>query len=233
MLEIPKNTFIPRNQEERRKIEIEEKKKMDLFQEKIENELGNIKIIPVENVVPNGIFPISQKCSEYSNLPYGKIGTIKSSACGALALEYAFRVNGYNLNFKELIWEIVEKGYRGYIFNDVGKIVDGCGTEYSLFDSVAVRVENLYEIVEHLRTSMICILVENEIYHQDETRKGNHFINLIGIDQKQNAIFMDGNQITNNGHPEEAVVKKKFNEIVLGFRCAWVWEKEKMKRCLK
>lgn len=233
MLKIPENAFFPKNLQERENLDKREKGEMDLFQEMMRNDLERITVRAIEPTVPYDIFPISQKASEYSDIPYGKVSTIGDGGCGPLAMEYAIRVNGFNVDFKELVEEISKKGYRGYIYDEDGNIVDGCGTEYSLFDNMADKLYNVSQILNELKKSVICILIENSVYNQDPKRKGNHFITIIGIDENENAIFMDGNLITDSNHPEAALVKKPFRKMALGFRGAWAWNKEKMEMYLK
>lgn len=230
MLRIPENRFFPKNQAERKKLDQKEQAEMDSFQKRMRKDLSKVDIQEIEPALGIEVFPISQKASEYSDMPYGKVSTVGDAGCGPLAMEYAIIANGFFVNFEGLVEEISNKGYRGYIYDDNGNIVDGCGTEYSLFDNTADRLYDVYEILERLRKNFICILIQNEVYHQDPKRKGNHFITLVGIDDEQNAIFMDGNLIMDEAYPDEALIKKPFKEVALGFRGAWAWNKEKLEK---
>ena len=231
-MNFPEST-IPQNREERKYIDKLELLKRDKFHETIlENVKHNYKFSTIEKL-PLNVFPLSQKCSQYSNLPYGKISTIGQAGCGPLAVEYALRLLGFSFNFKDIISECVEKNYRGYIYNDNNEIIDGSGTKYSLFSNIATELYNLDEILYFLEKGCpITILIQNSIYHDDENRSGNHFVTLVGIDYSQNAILMDGNKITDNNNPSTALVRKPFSKILLGLRGAWAWEKEKIKNLI-
>ena len=120
------------------KLDEKENYEMDLFQERMKSDLEKIKIHAIKPIVPKGIFPISQKNSAFSDLPYGKISTVSNAGCGPLAMEYAFRVNGFNVDFEELVNEVSKKGYRGYIYDEAGNIgkryrrQDEIGTPYCI-----------------------------------------------------------------------------------------------------
>ena len=230
MLKIPRNCICPKNQKERMKLDEKENYEMDLFQERMKSDLEKIKIHAIKPIVPKGIFPISQKNSAFSDLPYGKISTVSNAGCGPLAMEYAFRVNGFNVDFEELVNEVSKKEYRGYIYDEAGNITDGCGTEYSLFDNTAERLYDVYQILKKLQESVITILIQNLVYNRDKNKKGNHFISLIGIDEEQNGIFMDGNLIIEN--TKQAMVRKTFKEMALGFRGAWAWNRKEIEKYL-
>lgn len=228
-MNFPKSS-IPKSRKERKYIDKLELKKRDKFQKTIlENMKYNYKF-SIINKLPLNIFPISQKYSPYSNLPYGKISTIGQSGCGPLAVEYALRLLGFSFNFEDIVSECVEKGYRGYVYNENNEIIDGCGTKYSLFSNIATELYNLDDILYFLEKGCpITILIQNSIYHNNKSRNGNHFVTLIGIDSFQNAILMDGNKITDVNIPSDALVRKPFSQLLLGLRGAWAWEKEKIK----
>lgn len=228
-MNFPKN-IIPKNKEERKYIDKLELQKRDKFQETIlKNMKHNYKVSTIEKL-PLNVFPLSQKYSPYSNLPYGKISTIGQAGCGPLAVEYALRLLGFTFNFEDIISECVKKDYRGYIYNDNEEIIDSSGTKYSLFSNVATELSSIDEILLFLEKGCpITILIQNNIYHDDENRKGNHFVTLVGIDSSKNAILMDGNKITDKNNSFTALVRKPFNKMLLGLRGAWAWEKEKIK----
>ena len=146
MLKIPENKLCPRNKEERNSLDKREGGEMDFFQERMGEDLKRVTVRAIAPTVSEAIFPLSQKASEYSDLPYGKMSTVGDAGCGPLAMEYAFRANGFDVNFEELIEEVSDKGYRGYFYDEEGNIVDGCGTEYSLFDNVAERLDDVFQI---------------------------------------------------------------------------------------
>lgn len=220
MLIFPLNTNQVTNKKAREYLDKKEAKKRDNFQASIIASVSNT-IIPDVNPLTLSVFPISQKNSEYSNLPYGKIGTIAEAGCGPLALEYAYRLLGNHLAFPEIVDMCVQNGYRAYIFDDDGNIIDGAGTEYALFDNAAYELNNLWQIFYYLeRLCPITILVENAIYLGDSTKKGNHFVTLIGI-KNGNALIMDGNKYLMN--PLQAFVKVPFTEVAKSFRGAWAW----------
>ena len=230
MFRIPKNARIPKSKKERKEVDVVTLEKLQVFKERAKEDLNKIKITSISPVIPLDQYPISQKKSVWSDMPYGKASNIADAGCGPLALEYALRANGFNIDFERIVEEVVNKGYRAYIYDEQGLIVDGAGTEYSLFDNLGDRLDNLYQIFDCLsRGSSICILMQNSVYHEDDKRKGNHFITLIGIDDKKNAIFMDGNLIVDNNHPEQALVRKPFEKMALGFKAAWAWNREKLK----
>lgn len=233
MLKIPMNEVITTNKAERKQLDAKEKEQLELFQKMMRMDLPNVQIPEIKPTVPLDLYPMSQKKSEYAHLPYGKVSDIADAGCGPLALEYAFRANGMKVNFPKLIKEVVDKGYRAYIYDDDGNIVDGSGTEYALFDNLGIRLFSVYDILECLDAGdCVCILIQNSVYHQDAKRKGNHFVTLIGIDEEKNAIMMDGNLIVDE-HPEAALVRKPFMEMALGIRSAWGWDKKKLKTFIR
>ena len=228
-MNFPKD-IIPRNREERKYIDEMELQKRDRFQETIlKNMKHNYKVSTIQKL-PLNVFPLSQKYSTYSNLPYGIFSTIGQAGCGPLAVEYALRLLGFTFNFEDIISECIEKSYRGYIYNDNEEIIDASGTKYSLFSNIATELVNLDEILTFLKKGCpITILIQNSVYHNDENRAGNHFVTLIGIDASKNAILMDGNKVTDENNPSTALIRKPFNEMLLGLRGAWAWEKDKVK----
>ena len=233
MLKIPINQSAPRNLLERKRLDVTLGKRLDLFQERVKHDLPNITVRQTHITAPLNVFSMSQKNCPYSNLSYGKIGTIAEAGCGPLALEYAFRLNDIKIDFKELLSEIVNKGYRAYIYDEQDKIIDGAGTEYALFDNIGKTLCHLSQILECLETgSSVCILVQNSLYHEDANRKGNHFVTLIGIDEKKNAIIMDGNLIIDANNPKQALTRKPFVNIALSMKSAWAWDKEKLESFL-
>ena len=232
MLNFPKD-IIPKNREEREHIDKMELQKRDKFQETIlKNSKNNYRIHNILKL-PLDVFPISQKFSSYSSMPYGIFSTIGEAGCGPLAVEYALRLLGFSVSLEEIVAECLEKSYRGYLYNEKEEIIDGSGTKYTLFSNVATELTNLDEILTFLEIGCpITILIQNSVYHNDENRKGNHFITLIGIDSDKNAVFMDGNKITDINNSSTALVRKPFNQMLLGFRGAWAWEKEKIKNLI-
>lgn len=231
-MNFPKD-IIPKNREERKYIDEVELQKRDKFQETILRDMEHdYNVSPIQKL-PLNVFPLSQRYSPYADLPYGKISTIGQAGCGPLAVEYALRLLGFTFNFEDVVSECVEKNYRGYLYNDNEEIIDGSGTKYSLFSNVATELSNLDEILLFLEKGCpITVLIQNSIYHDDENRKGNHFITLIGIDESKNAILMDGNKITDKDNSSTALVRKPFNKMLLGLRGAWAWEKEKSKNLI-
>lgn len=232
MLNFPKD-IIPKNRAERKYIDYIELQKREKFQETILKDIKkDYKVSTIEKL-PLNVFPISQKFSCYSSLPYGIFSTIGEAGCGPLAVEYALRLLGFSFSLEEIVLECLEKSYRGYIYDENEEIIDGSGTKYSLFSNVATELTNLDELLTFLQKGCpITILIQNNIYHCDENRKGNHFVTLIGIDSMENAILMDGNKIIDMDNPSTALIRKPFNEILLGLRGAWAWEKEKIKNLI-
>ena len=233
MLEIPMNEKFPKNKEERDRQDFIDDMDLEYFRAKSKMEIEHLKFHAVEPLT-SGIFPISQKVSVFSDLPYGKIGTIGEAGCGPIALEYALRANGIQVDFEELVREIAHKGYRAYLYNIQGNIIDGCGTEYCLFDNFGYRLNSVSQVIRELEAkSMICTLVQNSIYRRNVNAKGRHFVNLIGIDRAQNAIIMDGNLIWDERYPDEAIKKIPVKEFASAIRAAWVWDKRKMEGLVK
>ena len=231
-MNFPQN-IVPRNSRERKYINTLEFHKRENFHKTILENMKHTHITSPIEKLPLNVFPISQKYSQYSNLPYGKISTIGQAGCGPLAVEYALRLLGFTFNFKDIVSECVDKNYRDYIYNDNDEIIDGSGTKYSLFSNIATELYNLDELLYFLEKGCpITILIQNSIYHDYENRSGNHFVTLIGIDSSQNAILMDGNKITDNSNPSTALVRKNFTKMLLGLRGAWAWEKEKIKNLI-
>jgi len=229
LLNFPKDIF-PKNRKEQKHRDEIELQKRDKFQETILKNSKNNYEIPNIQKLSLDVFPISQKFSCYSSMPYGIFSTIGESGCGPLTVEYALRLLGFSISLEEIVAECLEKSYRGYLYNEKDEIIDGSGTNYTLFSNVATELTNLDEILTFLEKGCpITILIQNSVYHNDEKRKGNHFITLIGIDADKNAILMDGNKITDINDPSTALVRMHFNQMIVGLRGAWAWEKEKIK----
>lgn len=229
MINFPKDQS-PKNRDERIEHDKKELKKRDEFQMNILNDMKHNYEIPVVQKLPLDVYPIAQKCSKYSKLPYGLISTVQNAGCGPLAVEYALRLIGFQIDFVSVLNECVIKGYRGYIRDEEDKIIDGLGTKYSLFSNLAVELKNLDDILVFLKKGVpITILIQNSVYHNDEKRKGNHFITLVGVDKEKNAILMDGYRIETENDLSNALVRKTFEEMLLGLRGAWAWESEKVK----
>ena len=227
-MNFPKTTLILRRQGIIHPHDSLEAKRISRFETTVSLQAKGL-FLPNVIVGNTSIYPISQKHSQYINMPYGKIGTIGEAGCGPLAAEYALRSMGFNISFEEIVRECVDKNYRAYIYDNNGNIIDGSGTEYSLFDNLANELKSLYEILEALEEGkIVTLLINNAIYHQDENRKGNHFITLVGIDKEGNALLMDGNLIEDEKNPEKAFVKKDFRKLMYGIRLAWSWSKEKV-----
>lgn len=226
MLRFLPNSQAPKNSKERDRIEALDKQRLDSWQENFKMEAAQIREIPtIPQIVPTNVFPISQKFSKYSALNYGKIGNVAGAGCGPLAVEYALRILGYPCTFEEILNECVQKGYRAYIFDTLGNIINGAGTEQALFDNNAITLKGVYDLVEHLKERHpITLLVNNAIYHNDAKRKGNHFVTLVGFDEDGNLMIMDGNLITDEKEPSAALVKRSFSKMIDGIRCAWAWK---------
>lgn len=89
-MNFPQN-IVSRNSRERKYINTLEFHKIETFHKTILNNMKHFHIISPIEKLPLNVFPISQKYSEYFNLPYGKISTIGQAGCGPLAVEYALR----------------------------------------------------------------------------------------------------------------------------------------------
>lgn len=230
MLNFPKNQFIVRNKKEREEIDYA----CDILRRNFQGRLLKSRIGVKDEVIAyitDSNFPISQKHSYYSDLPYGQKGTIGSGGCGPLAVEYALRLMGFEVFFLDIIEECVNKGYRAYEYNEKGEITTAAGTEDHLFYNLADEALSLSEIFEALKEGRpVTLLVDNTIYNRDSSRKGNHFVTLIGVGIGNNAIIMDGNKIVNC--QEEAKVVIPLDEILIGTKGAWIWDKEKVKSYL-
>lgn len=227
MLNFPKNQFVPKTKEERNSVDCTDTQNATRFSTQLLADPAQNHKLPF---IPCNyrIFPISQKHSTFSGMPYGKIGTVSSAACGPLAVEYALRLMGFPVSLEEILQECVEKGYRGYVYDDSNNIIDGAGTENVLFSNLAQELSgSIREIMVALSKGPVTLLMDNSIYHDDSSRKGNHFITLVGIDENENAILMDGNLIVT--HSEEALVIKNFRKILPGIKGAWGWEHSKVK----
>ena len=183
-------------------------------------------LIPNVQKLPLDVYLISQKHSpSYSSIPYGLYSDIASAGCGPLALEYALRLLGYNVSFEELVEECVKKGYRGYVYDENDKIIDGSGTKYSLFSNLAEEVKSFEAFIDYIERGLpITCLVKNSVY-RGPGYKLNHFITIMGCDG-ENFVLMDGNKIVASNN--EALIKFPFWKLVPGFRGAWVWKKEKV-----
>lgn len=222
-----------KNKKEREKQEEKEMQKRDKFQKRMIKDLKKNLKIPTIKLLPNDVYPISQKHSEYSKLPYGKIGTIGEAGCGVLAVEYALRLFNIDIDFEALLEECVNKGYRAYIYDENDNIIDGDGTKYTLFDNIAIELKNMKQIFKYAKKGYpITLLIQNKVYDQNSENEWSHFITLIGFDENENAILMDGNKIMDNNKIEDALVIKPYEEIAPGIRGAWAWDKEKVSKYL-
>lgn len=222
MLALPINKLKASNKIEQEKIDLKDKEDIKRFRDNILKELETIKTIPEIKALTIDIYPLSQKISEYSHLPYGNFGTVKEAGCGPLALEYALRVQKYNINFKEILDECVKKDYRAYVYDDEGKIIDGCGTYNNLFSDVGIELKSIKEIFEYLQNNSPVTLLIN----YDETiHTSNHFVTLIGIEDNK-LIIMDGNLIQTN--EKEALIKLDFYENITKIKGAWSYSKNKL-----
>ena len=223
--------FSPESNDERRIKEGLDQLEIDEFTARMAAYLENVELPVIQPITT--IYPTSQKFSEYKDLPYGKLGTIGGAGCGPLAIDYALKVLGFSVAFENIVDECVAKGYRAYLFNESDEIIGGAGSEHDLFD-LAKKLESGTEIISALQKSQIVtVLIANAIYTGDESRSGNHFITLIGIDEQENAVFMDGNKIVDPAIPEDALVRKPFRAIASGLRKAWAWDPEKVARSLQ
>ena len=228
MLNFPQDNSY-RNVNQRKLLDQRELEKRDLFQQTILKELTEEYTIPIVEKLPINIYPLSQRFSEYSMLPYGEIGIIKEAGCGIFAVEYAFRLLGCNVDFVELLDECVNKGYRGYVLDENEKIIDGSGTKYSLFTNLAIELKHLNQIFYFSKEGFpITLLVQNSVYKNESNKKGNHYITLVGFAENEKALLMDGNRIINLLHPEDALLTKSFKILAPGLRGAWAWKKEKL-----
>lgn len=227
MLNFPVNRENPQNMQDTLILDEVELRRIEKFQATIKQEMRTLITLPTVKIDTTE-FPISQKFSCYANIPYGKIGTIKEAGCGVLALEYALRLMGLNIDFCEIVDECVNKGYRAYVYDREGNIIDGSGTYYSLFRNLGIELNSLKEILSFLeQKNPVTILVDNSIYHSDINRKGNHYVTLIGIDEEKNALIMDGNLIEKENAKQVALNKKQFINILPGIKSAWSWNKQK------
>ena len=87
MLRIPENRFFPKNQADRQRLDQKEQAEMDSFQERMRKDLSKVDIQEIEPALGIEVFPISQKASEFSDMPYGKVSTVGDAGCGPLAME--------------------------------------------------------------------------------------------------------------------------------------------------
>lgn len=218
---LPKASVIPKNKEEYEIHSKIEQIKRNSFERQFHESIKSIKNIPeIPQITEEK--PISQKNSEYSNIVYGKAGTIGEGGCGALAIEYALRCIGIKCDFKELIKEIDEQGYRAYKLDEQGSILSGDGTEYEIFEILAKELHSANEIFEYLQQSCpVTALVKNNIYHSDINHKGNHFVTIVGIDKNQNFVITDGNLDV------DKPVLRKASTMFQAIRGVWGWKKYK------
>ena len=233
MLNFPDITY-QEAREERKKYDRKEKEHRMFYLCRMMGEVETKIMIPAVTRLPLDRFPISQKCSSVSKLPYGVVGTVDEGGCGVLAVEYALRLMGIYVDFRDILGECVKKGYRKYIYDENNQIVDGDGTKTALFDNLAVECKNLFEIIVYLQTGApITLLLENSVYHDDPNAKGCHYVTLVGIDENENAIIMDGNRISDPAVPLYAFCVMPVRNLLKGLEGAWTWEKDKVKGYLK
>ena len=227
-LKLPLNKRKSNNQKERTRLDIEDKQDIENFKNNIKKELKKIKSIPNINlVVSSNNFPISQKYSIYSNLPYGEIGTIKEAGCGPLALEYALRIQNYNIEFKQIVDECTCKGYRAYIYDNDNNVIDGSGTYNNIFTDIGVKLNTIKEIFEYLKKGSPVTLLIN---YNDTIHKNNHFVTLIGIENEK-LIIMDGNLIEDD--EKQSLIKLDFCDNITKVKSAWGYKKEKLEMFIK
>lgn len=233
MLNFPDITY-QEEKEVRQKYNRIEEEHRKFYHCKMLSEMEKYIAIPAVRKLPLDRFPISQKHSSFSKLPYGLIGTVADAGCGVLAAEYALRLIDIYIDFRDILNECVRKGYRAYIYDENNKIVDGFGTKTALFDNMAVKCKDLLEIVLFLKSGApITLLIENSVYNNDPDAKGCHYITLVGVDENENAIIMDGNRISDAQVPLYAFCVIPFMDLLKGLEGAWAWNKDKAKGYLK
>ena len=234
MLNFPDITYQNQMKEERKKYSRIEKKRREFCNCRMLDGIRKDIDIPAIRTLPLDLFPISQKYSSVSKLPYGLVGTVEEAGCGVLAVEYALRLIGIYIDFRDILDECVKKGYRAYVYDENDKIVDGDGTKTELFNNLAIECKDVFEIIWLLSSgNPITLLIKNSVYHNDPNAKESHYITLVGIDESENALIMDGNLIFDPEVPLYAFHVLPFREMIKGVEGAWAWEKEKVKGYLK
>ena len=234
MLNFPDVTYQDQSKELRQKYNEIEQEERQLCNCRMVNGMKKDICIPPVRKLPLDRFPISQKCSSYSNLPYGKFGTVAKAGCGPLAVEYALRLMEIYIDFRDILNECVKKGYRAYLYDENDRIIDGAGTKIALFNNLAKECKDPIEIAWILGSGVpITLLIQNSVYYRDRKVKGCHYVTLVGIDDNENAILMDGNRITDSAVPLYAFCVIPFKYMVDGIEGAWAWEKEKVLGYLK
>ena len=230
MLDFPQNQFQVKSKKAREELDKTEEIWKKNFQGRLMKSSLGVEagiIAPLTETT----FPISQKHSAYSDMPYGRKGTVGEGGCGPLAVEYALRLMGLDVTFLDVLEQCDYKGYRAYEFNSRNQIIGACGTEYALFNNLAIEVFSYSEMLRALENGKpVTLLVSNAIYYNDSSRKGNHFVTMIGVGIGEEALIMDGNRIVNSN--EEAKVAIPLKELLPGIKAAWFWEKENVKSYL-
>ena len=233
MLNFPDVTYLE-EKEARKEYNRIEKTKREIFHYRMMWESDKIFRIPAVRKLPLDRFPISQKYSTYSKLPYGKIGTVGKAGCGVFAVEYALRLMGLYIDFKDILDECVSKGYRAYAYDENDQIIDGAGTKNVLFDNLAVECRNLSELIFQIKSGVpVTLLIQNSMYNNNPEAKGCHFITIVGIDENGNTLLMDGNRISDVTVPLYAFCVIPFMELLKGLEGAWGWNKGKVLGYLK
>lgn len=138
-------------------------------------------------------------------LPYGPTTTLEKSGCAVFCFHHGLTSRGFTLDLKVLAHEIYKKGY----------YEEGKGTYHNLFDHYGLRRATHYnDIIDALsRRSISTCLIQNSIYHNDSSRTGSHFVNVVGL--HGNLVVIDD--------PSIGRTKKFFTDLIQSISIAWIW----------
>lgn len=132
--------------------------------------------------------------------------TLRESGCAVFCFYQGLLTQNIYADLEDFTTEVFNKGY----------LEPGKGIWHNLFDHFGLRRASHYQdIVDAIcRGSISTCLVSNSMYHNDSTRTGNHFVNIVGLDGGANVIVDDshlGRQFMNF---------KAFLDAVL---VSWIW----------
>lgn len=188
----------------------------EMISESFKNSLLNLKASDFESIVVEPLIKVISTIDSrffvtpLTTIPCGDLeyGTtnLRESGCAVFCFQQGLTIHGIFSELDELSEEIAEKGYYHVPSNS---------TWHCLFDHYGLRRATHYlEIVDALCRDSICtVLVKNSVYHNNPDRDGNHFVNLVGIDET--TICVDDPHIGRRFMDFESLLKSVL--------ITWIW----------
>lgn len=151
-------------------------------------------------------------------IPYGPNTTLQKSGCAIYCLEHALSAKGENINIAQLAEEAYQKGYLCEVKKDDG-VLEIRGTYHNLFDlyksGFCNRAIKYQEVFDNLKAGkIVTLLVDNQKYHNDPSKTGAHFINVIG--KKGNLLIIEDSNSRER-------VEKDCLQVFKSTNVAWLW----------